>query len=364
MVTANGVLKSVIGTLLAELVLTGSVLAIDNNKSDDKLPLNSASNSQVNRSSISLAIDNDALVPASLDGNYTYGFNLTFSGAGVEEHLASSHGPLEWLDRNLGLTRHIGASIESSEIEYGLLGFTPEDISQTNPQPDDRPYAGLVYISSTRERYQPIAEISWHSTLTLGVLGLNIVGEIQEMAHSVNDNETPRGWENQISEGGELTARYSLARQSLFYNDKDLEVVSTTLGSVGYITEASWSLSLRVGNLQTPWISFNPALASYAENSKSNHSGRFSESYFWAGFALKARAYNAFLQGQFRDSEVTYDSDELNHGILEIWAGYTIALKQGYSFSYSLRGHSSELKRGSADKKVVWGSLTISRSFN
>lgn len=363
MFTANGDLRSAICVLLAELVLTGSVLANENHENEEGLALTDATDKPEYRSRASFTIDNDALVPASLDGNYSYGFNLAFSGASVDEHWASAHGALDWLDRNLGLARHIGASIESSKIEYGVLGFTPEDISLTAPQPDDRPYAGLVYVASARERYLPAAEIAWHSTLTLGALGLNIVGEIQEMAHSINGNEAPQGWGNQISEGGELTARYSLARQRLVYRSNGLEVISTTLGSIGYITEASWGLGLRVGNLQSPWISFNPALASYVENSIPSHKGRVSENFFWTGFALKARAYNAFLQGQFKDSEVTYDSDELNNGIVEIWAGYTVVLKEGYSLSYSLRGHSSELKRGDGNHKVVWGSLLITKSF-
>jgi len=67
------------------------------------------------------------------------------------------------------------------------------------------------------------------------------------------------------------------------------------------------------------------------------------------------RAYNVFLQGQFKDSAVTYSSDEVNHAIIEAWVGYTIGLSDGYSFTYSIRGHSSELKQGNGDRNVVWG---------
>jgi hypothetical protein len=91
--------------------------------------------------------------------------------------------------------------------------------------------------------------------------------------------------------------------------------------------------------------------------------GRVSEHYFWTGISLKARAYNAFLQGQFKDSEVTYDSDELNHGIVEAWVGYTVALAEGYSFTYSIRGHTSELKQGVGDRNVLWGGLQITKTF-
>jgi hypothetical protein len=145
--------------------------------------------------------------------------------------------------------------------------------------------------------------------------------------------------------------------------DSGLEIKATTQGAVGYITEGSWSWSLRAGDIRTPWVSFNPELTSYGEKSIHSQVGRVSEHYFWTGFSLKARAYNSFLQGQLRDSAVTYNSDELNHGIVEAWVGYTIALKEGYSFSYLVRGHTSELKRGVGNRSVIWGGLQITKNM-
>ena len=133
MFSAYGDLRSVIGVLLAGLVLADSALANDDKKRDNGLALVDASTRPDYLSSVSFTMDNDALVPASLDGDYTYGFNLAFSGMGVEKHWASAHGPLDWLDRNLGLTRYIGASIESSEIEYGLLGFPHREAAGVHP---------------------------------------------------------------------------------------------------------------------------------------------------------------------------------------------------------------------------------------
>ena len=232
------------------------------------------------------------------------------------------------------------------------------------PEQGDRPYAGLVYVSSTNERYDPARQVSWQSSITFGVMGLNMIGEIQSWVHSKIGAQQPQGWDRQISEGGEPTARYSVARQRLMYKSgSGLEIKTTTQGSVGYITEANWSLSLRVGEIHTPWVSFNPELTSYGEKSIHSQVGKVSEHYFWTGFSIKARAYNAFLQGQFRDSAVTYDSDELNHGIVEAWIGYTVSLKEGYSFSYLVRGHTSELKQGVGDRSVIWGGLQITKNF-
>lgn len=311
-----------------------------------------------------IGIDNDILVPGSRDQDYTYGFNVTFVGQSTEDQWASLHGPLDWINLQTGFDNLTESSIGASKTEYGLFGFTPEDITQSGVQSDDRPYASLVYVSSSREQYYPIQEVSWQSTLTLGFMGLSIVGDFQNQVHSAVNGIKPMGWDNQISAGGEPTARYSISRQGLLSKrNSELEFKNTFQASLGYITEASWSLSGRAGNIQTPWVSFNPELANYGEKSVPNTRVKVTEQYVWAGISLKARAYNAFLQGQFKESSVTYDSDEINHVLVETWLGYTLALTNGYSFTYSIRGHTSELKKGKGDRNVIWGGVLISRTI-
>ena len=153
-------------------------------------------------SSWALAIDNDILVPGSRDQDYTYGINFTLAGNQAVNQWASLHKPLGWIDNLIDLDGRIDQGIEASKIEYGLFGFTPEDISQTAVQLDDRPYAGLVYVSSSREIYDSRHEVSWQSTLTLGIIGLSLVGDLQESIHSVFDNDKPMGWITRSLMGG------------------------------------------------------------------------------------------------------------------------------------------------------------------
>jgi hypothetical protein len=356
-------LRTLIGVVL--LLSTGIAHAELSNEARAELIQKRESNRVASESSWSLAFDNDTLVPGSRDQDYTYGINFTYAGKQAENQWASLHRPLDWVDNLIGFDKIIGPGIKASKIEYGLFGFTPEDITFTAPQQDDRPYASLIYVSSSRENYDSAREVSWQSTLTLGVMGLSLVGDIQEIVHSALGSTEPMGWDNQISDGGELTARYNVSRQSLLLKSASgFEVKSTIQGSVGYITEASWSISTRAGKIRTPWVSFNPELTSYGE--KSNPVGRvkFSEHYGWAGIAFKYRAYNAFLQGQFKDSAVTYSSDEINHGIVEAWLGYTLGFDDGYSLTYSVRGHTSELKHGNGNRNVVWGGLLWSKSLS
>lgn len=311
------------------------------------------------------AFDNDILVPGHRDQDYTYGINFTQTGTNIRDAKFSLIRPLEVLDTWIGFDRSAISIQDTYSREIGVFGFTPEDITRSEANLKDRPYASLVYLSSSREQVDLVDNVAWKSTLTLGLLGTGLVGELQNLVHQSTAGTEAKGWNNQISEGGELTGRYQIARQQYFESSTDnLEVKSTVQASVGYLTEASWSLSLRAGQIHSPWSSFNPELASYGEKSSySSNAKSVSERYFWAGFALKARAYNAFLQGQFRDSAVSYDRNDVRPVLVEAWMGYTFAFKQGYRISYVLRGHSSELKRGAGDRNLVWGGLIIARSI-
>ncbi len=96
-------------------------------------------------------------------------------------------------------------------------------------------------------------------------------------------------------------------------------------GSAGYLTEGSVGLSARWGRIQSPWWSFSPELGDYTSaplapvTSFSGHNP--SEVFAFAGFRLKARAYNALLQGQFRHSDVRVQGDDLAHTQAEAWMG-------------------------------------------
>lgn len=317
----------------------------------------------VKTSSWGLAFDNDILVPGKRDQDYTYGANVHVAGAKATEHWLSLHRPLNTLNKALNIKRP-NVTTTVHKIEYGLFGFTPEDINQAQPTKDDRPYASLIYVSSSTETYDYARDVSWNSSLTIGLLGLNLVGKLQEHVHEATDGDKPQGWSHQISDGGEPTLRYTLARQSLLYQDtQGFEIKHSTQASLGYITEASWSISARYGDIHTSWASFNPELVNYGEQSAQTTKTKLSEHYFWAGLALKARAYNAFLQGQFRDSDVEYSHDEIHHGILEAWLGYTVAFENGIRLTYTLRGHTSELKDGIGDRHVVWGGINVAKTF-
>lgn len=315
-------------------------------------------------------MDNDILALRSTDRDYTGGMSLTLAGSDAQSALVSVDPVRAVLDQWTGFSQQYRAStVKRHSLEFGLTIFTPQDLVSRTHQAGDRPYASLLYLANTEVNVLPEQELAYISSFTLGILAAPGVDGLQTGLHEALGSEQPNGWERQISDGGELTARYSMARTKRVWDGQMLggrgEITTTSRLSVGYLTEASFGIAGRLGATSTPWWSYNPQLAEYAEKTVpiAAAEGLRAEHYFWAGFNLRARAYNAFLQGQFRSSEVTFSADDLRPLVLETWLGYTIALNSGWRYAYELRALSSEIESGPSDRTMVWGGLVVSQSF-
>ena len=81
------------------------------------------------------------------------------------------------------------------------------------------------------------------------------------------------------------------------------------------------------------------------------------------GARFKLRAYNAFLEGQFRNSDLRYSWDGVNHALGEAWAGFEVRIPWGLELRYLARWESSELRYGVGSRSIVWGSVEFAKSF-
>ncbi|MEP1742946.1 MAG: lipid A deacylase LpxR family protein [Kangiellaceae bacterium] len=317
-----------------------------------------------------LYLDNDLFALRDGDRDYTGGMSLTLSGSRAKDYWFSLNPVLEKLDDWSSVSNlHDSGDRELHSIETGFTVFTPANINQVDMQQGDRPYASLIYLSNTKESIDLDNDSAWVSSFTVGILGSSIVEEIQTEIHKATGSEEPVGWENQISDGGELTFRYSLAKQNLFHfnyqGDNRVEVSTTSQASLGYLTEVSFGMAARVGEFNTPWYSFRPQFNDYSEKSSSMAGSEkgSEELYFWAGFNLHARLYNSFLQGQFKHTESAYSANEVRHLVADGWLGVTKQFKSGWRVSYLLRGQTSEIKSGVADRSTVWGGFIVSKGW-
>lgn len=313
-----------------------------------------------------VSVDNDLFVPKhSSDRDFTGGLALTYSREDGARGWAPLDNGLSFFDKLAG--HHIKGSQApaTSSIELGLYGFTPSEIDAVDLTPDDRPYASLAYLSASRLYAVRGGDKAISSSLTIGLLGLDAFESMQTRIHRATGTAEPQGWHNQISDGGELTARYQLALHDYWnLNTATSRFKTTYFSSVGYITEAGIALSTRQGLISSPDNRFNPELITYGErvNEALATPGQGTERFFWGGVAVKARLYNVFLQGQFRSNNHALNFEDLRPVILEAWLGYTFSLTDRTKISYVVRAQTSEIRSGAGDREHLWGGIVLSRS--
>lgn len=323
-----------------------------------------AQDSEADGNGLRVQIDNDLFaMGGGSDRDYTGGVAVTISGEQARDSALS-------LDPLLRGINGLASVDDQRTIHYarqvGLMAFTPADIEATEPLHDDRPYASLLFAANGRVSVDADDRGAWTSSLTVGVLGLAVAGDMHSMIHELTGADPVRGYDNQISAGGEPTARYSLARHRLWVANPSstLDVKTTVQGSVGYLTEASTAISMRIGRFNTPWWSFAPELTDYIGAPLPVVESRGApEMYFFAGARVKARAYNAFLQGQFRDSVVEYSYSEIEPIVANAWVGFVTHILDNTQVSYTLNYQTAELREGKAAQDQLWGGVQVVHSF-
>ena len=317
-------------------------------------------------SGVRLHIDNDLFAGRNLDRDYTGGLAITLSGTAARDGLLSLDPVLTRID---SLAAELFDSSPAASVRHarqiGLIAFTPNDIITDEAQQADRPYASLLFASNGRVRVDADDRGAWTSSLTVGFLGLHLSQELHDLVHEAVGSEKPQGYDHQISTG-EPTARYMLARHNLVYADPTgrIDVKTTVEGSVGFLTETSASISMRIGRFDTPWWTFSPELADYiAAPTPVESLGQQREAYFFVGARVTARAYNAFLQGQFRNSDVRYSYDEIEPIVVQARIGVMTQLFSNTEVSYALHYQTAELRAGKAARDAFWGGVQLAHSF-
>ncbi len=315
-------------------------------------------------------MDNDRLSLTEADDGYTAGFSLAYSGLNAKKAPLSLHRPLKGLTKWLGLNsaNSNDESFQFHSTSYGLAAFTPTQIDIETPIPDDRPYACLTYTASTRQTVVPKQNTAFLNTFSVGLIGTNFCRELQNFVHDAANGIAAQGWDNQISDGGELTALWRTSRQRLIHTESAAtrhEVSWSYDAQLGWATDVGIGVSWRWGAIRSPWWSFTPQHTEYTPFSApiSHYRGNSTKSsddefYIWAGGMVRYRVYNSLLQGQFRDSVVEVSDSDLESALAEIWIGYTQRIDNGWEINLSIRARSREFDSPNS-KSVLWGSLAL-----
>lgn len=319
-----------------------------------------------------LHVDNDLFAFADEDRDYTAGIAFSLSDDDARNHPLFLGAPLAWLDEKTRFDRLArGGKVEGYALEAGLLLFTPQDLAATEPIRDDRPYASLAYVSTSRLTHQPDQHVAHQSSLTLGVLGVPFAETLHRAVHDALGSQEPEGYAYQVSAGGEPTFRYTIGRKKLLasgsYDERPYTLQYGVGASIGYVTEATAELGFRWGSTRWPWWSSLPTSSEYAGHppigARTPPADSKIEVLFDAGIKARARLYNSFLQGQFRDSEVEFGSHDLNRFLVEAWIGVTTVFNDDLSVSYTVRHQTAELATGRGARGFTWASIGVAQQF-
>lgn len=309
---------------------------------------------------IAVDTDNDSFMSMNEDKDYTFSLGINYT------HLRPSQS-LKPVHNILGLFNHFLLSDDvapfASNYGFGLYGFTPKIKSIPNTWIMERPYASLNYFNFSNFYLAKSNNRAVKSSITLGVLGLDVARNIQNSYHERVGFNPLKGWMIQISDGGEMTAKYSVEwQQQIISLENHLDLMHSVETSIGYITELNHTAYLRVGLFSSPWWSYQPTTKNYGEKTLTLSPKAF-EAYLSLGVVNRLRLYNSFLQGQFSEKEHAVSSNEANPHISSLWIGLTVALKTGLYVSYHANYQTSEVKSGRANRPMSWGSLVFSQSF-
>lgn len=344
--------------------------------------------------SYSIFFENDKWIDT--DRNYTSGGLLSHSclesGSGDEMPDGPLFSPLRiWNSERLKDAKALfgvsGASDRAYSHYGGMVLYTPNDLSKTRPGKEDgRPYASLfIYGDSVVYATDSVAI---KKETQVGVMGLPLGGEIQRAVHDVFPGEDPKGWEKEISRGGEPVVALALQGKKLLCKsngkgscgkEKFKADVTASLGaSLGYYSSMKAGLSGRLGIIDSFfWSDYGPikdlgtvplmdsrtGISNNSSDSNGNGNGQSSEGdfevYLFATGGMDLVLYSAVLQGQFRESHYEVASSDVQRAVLTGSFGAVLRLGRcRLSVSHSFR--SPEIEQGKAHQ---WSSISVGWSF-
>lgn len=150
-------------------------------------------------------------------------------------------------DTLAALCRSIGCvddALLSTRFRLGQLMYTPTKIGIAQPQPEDRPWAGLLYYA--HDYLFRSADERTLTTVTglFGVTGpASLSDQTQHVVHRLGHFTTPQGWSNQI--GPELGLLASVEKKRAW---SDAPLLGTESGAQ---VRGNWYWRLAAGNVQT-----------------------------------------------------------------------------------------------------------------
>jgi hypothetical protein len=306
-----------------------------------------------------LRVDNDLFT--GTDRDYTSGVQVGTTSATVERFDDSSFAPkLRWANAKLEWLQPKGFEINNVAWTIGQRMYTPEDWSRTEPDPRDRPYAGLLFAGLT---YNGRDSHSLRSTsLEVGIVGPSALAEqAQRVVHRAVGADRFLGWDQQLNDEPVLRVLHQRFRRwDLQPWRRFGDVTAHYGGSIGNLTTfANAGAELRLGKNLPDNFGTAPTLAYGQDTAPTGWGGSPTRPSIHGFIAVDARAvvHDITLDGNtWRDSasvdRETYVA-ELTLGVALHWRAWQATLGTVY------RTKEYETQ----NREASFGTLTVRRAL-
>jgi len=304
------------------------------------------------------------------DQQYTNGIRLSFVSPEIESFIHDSRLPGWMRNANRWLSPLDPEPVQLNDavsrrliFTLGQLMFTPQDRERTSVDPDDRPYAGWLYLgfgyhTQTRNQMNSFE-------VNLGMVGpASLAEESQNFIHDLRGFDRFKGWDNQLHNepGLQLIYEHKLRwlRQSLGKNWEH-EVLLHAGGSLGNVaTYLNTGAEYRIGK-HLPRDFGTSALRPGGDNSVPGQGDpRFRHTWGLHGFISVDGRWvlrDIFLDGNTWRSSHSVDKEPLvadaAFGIAATWQQWKLSYARIY------RTRQFETQQGSHN----FGSLAVSYTF-
>jgi len=246
-------------------------------------------------------------------------------------------------------------------ISLGQLMFTPTDKDRVTLDPDDRPYAGYLYLGLG---YHARTSQTLHSTeFNFGVVGpASLARQSQDLVHDIRGFDRFRGWSNQLRNEPAFQLIFERKRKhgqldTGLINNLQLEIISHWGGSLGNVASyINAGAELRLGWDLPDDFGTSTLRPGGDNNTPGNEQDSGTPLRLHAFMAADGRmiANNIFLDGNsFRDSHSVHHKDTVADLALGLAGSY-----RKWRFAYA---HVFRTREFSGQRKAqFYGSFSLS----
>ncbi|MFH1153401.1 MAG: lipid A deacylase LpxR family protein [Pseudomonadota bacterium] len=193
------------------------------------------------------------------DSNYTNGAKYSIISPDLSPSAGVSSGIpekiLEYIHRLPFISNTPKETAHKIEFSFGQNMYTPTDTSRSDLIPDDRPYAGWSYLSTSyhrKSRLENNRSIMDTVEIQLGMVGsASHAEETQKRVHELRHLDIPQGWDHQLAnEPGIVLAfeRKWLTHPTLANRTLGYDAITHAGFAVGNVsTYANTGMEVRLG---------------------------------------------------------------------------------------------------------------------